>query len=166
MTAYNYSQIIPFSVHDPKFAAGQLYSIDFEYTLTGALVENDTITTPAGALPDEGIRIVDVELVYPELDTHATPTGTFDVGDSDDTNRFVSAVPMGVAGVTTAGFQLRQGINIAQGLTSGVVSTGSGYLYAAGTSPRLITTVSAAVATGAASGVIRKRVWFYCTSEQ
>ncbi len=165
MTAYTYSQILPNSSHPPKYASGQFYSIDFEYALTGALAENDTISTPANAMPDDGIRIVEVELIYPELDTHATPTGTFDVGDGTDADRFVDAAPMGVAGVTTAGFQLRQGINIAQGLTSGVVTSGANYLYASGTSPVFVTTVTAAVATGATTGLLRLRVTFDCTGE-
>lgn len=164
MTAYNYSQIQPFSSSPALFEVGQIYEIQFEYSLTGALVAADTITTPAGALPD-GIRILDTVLSYPELDTNAAPTGTFDEGDATDDNRFIDGVPMGVAGVTTAGFQLNQGINIAQGTTAGVVSSGAGYLYGRGTSPQLITTVASAVATGATSGVLRKTVRFLCTNE-
>ncbi len=166
MTAYNFSQILPFSKHPPKYEGGIPYSIDFEYTLTGALVAADTITTPADALPDDGINIVEVLLIYPELDTNATPTGTFDVGDSGDADRFIAVAPMGVAGVTTAGFQLRQGINRAQGLTSGVVSTGEGYLYPVGTSPQLVVTVGGTVATGATTGFIKLRVKYLCSGEQ
>ena len=166
MAAYNFSQIVPNSSYPPRYLSGEQYSIDFEYTLGGALAQNDTITTPSSALPNNGIRIVETELMYPELDTNATPTGTFNVGDGTSATRFVSGVPMGVAGVTTSGFQLRQGINIAQGLTNGVVTSGSGYLYASGTNPQLVVTVGSAVATGASSGVIRLRVTFYCTGEQ
>lgn len=166
MTAYNYSQIVPFNGQNPVFEVGNDYSIDFEYVLTGALSSGDTITTPAGALPSDGIRILEVEVIAPETDTNATPTGTFDVGDSGDADRFIDGIPMGVAGVTTAGYQMRQGINIAQGTTNGVVSSGVGYLYGQGTTPQLITTVASAVATGATTGVIRKRVFFRCTSEQ
>jgi hypothetical protein len=164
MTDYNFSQVQPYSEKPALFEVGQQYSIDFEYALGGALSSGDTITTPANALPG-GIRVVESELVYPELDTNTTPTGTWDVGDADDVNRFVDGVPMGVAGVTTAGFQLRQGINVAQGLTAGVVSSGVGYLYASGSAPQLVATVASAVATGAASGVVRLRVTFLCTNE-
>jgi len=166
MTAYNFSQIIPYSSHQPKYAPGQLYAIDFEYSLTTGLANADTITTPSDALPDEGIRIVDVEISHPELDTNATPTGTYNVGDSDDADRFIDGGVMGVTGVTTADYLVLNRINRAQGTTSGVVSSGSGYLYAQGTSPQLIVTIASAVATAASSGVIRMRVWFYCTGEQ
>jgi len=165
MADYTYTLISPNDAYPPKYAAGMEYSIDFEFELSGALANADTISTPAGALPNEGIRIIDTLLVYPELDTNATPTGTFDNGDADNAARFVDGAPMGVAGVTTAGFQLRQGINIAQGKTDGVVTTGAGYLYPAGTDPVLVTTVTAAVATGAASGTVRQRVIYSCSGE-
>lgn len=168
MADYNFSQILPYSSYPPKWDAGQLYCIDFEYDVSdgSALANTDTITTPSGALPDEGIRIVDVELSHPELDSNATPTGTYDVGDSDDVNRFLDGAVMGVNGITTAGYLVRNCINVEQTLTSGVVSAGSGYLYAQGTDPQLILTVASAVATGVASGIIRMRVWFYCTGEE
>ncbi len=165
MTAYNFSQVLPDSKHPPRYEPGMEYTIDFEYALTGALVEADTITTPTGAMPSNGIRIVETEVIYPELDSNATPTGTFDVGDSGDTDRFIDGVPLGVAGVTTAGFQLRQGINRAQTLSSGNVSIGYGYLYGQGTDPRFIVTVGSAVATGETTGLIRLRVTFLCTGE-
>lgn len=167
MTAYAFSQILPDSTLPPKYSAGMLYAIDFEYTQTIAFVAADTITTPADAMPDNGIRIVDAQWVQTkETDAHATPTGTWDIGDSGDADRFIAAVPMGINGVTTTGTQLVNWINRPQGLTAGVVSTGSGYLYAAGTSPRFIATVGGTVATGSTDATVRLRVWFYCTGEQ
>ncbi len=168
MTAYNFAQILPYSSYQPTWASGQLYCIDFEYDVSdgSALAAADTITTPSGALPDEGIRIVDVEISHPELDSNATPTGTYDIGDSGAAARFLDGAVMGVAGVTTAGYLVFNRINVEQALTAGVVSAGSGYLYAQGTDPQLILTVASAVATGVASGIIRMRVWFYCTGEE
>lgn len=168
MTAYNFSQILPASSYPPKWESGQLYCVDFEYDVSSgsALANADTITTPSGALSGDGIRIVDVEVSHPELDSNATPTGTYDVGDSGAAARFIDGAVMGVNGVTTAGYLVYNRINIAQALTSGVVSAGSGYLYAQGTDPQLILTVASAVATGVASGIIRMRVWFYCTGEE
>ncbi len=161
-TAYAFSQILPNSSNPPKYAPGQLYSIDFEYTLAGAVVTGDTYTTPALALPDNGIRIVDTQLIMPALDTNATPTATISVGDSGSATRFINAAQAGSATAT----QVSRFINQAQGLTSGVVSSGSGYLYASGTSPRVIVTVGGTVATAQTAGAIRLRVSFYCTGEQ
>lgn len=166
MTAYNFSQLIPNTFNGPYFEPGELYEIDFEYSLETGLASGDTITTPSGALPDNGIRILDILVSHPELDTNATPTGTYDVGDSTDQNRFLSAVVLGVNGVTTSGFLINNCINVPQGTTNGVVSTGSGYLYAAGTSPQLILTVISAVATAASSGLIRLKVRYVCSGEQ
>ncbi len=160
-TAYAFSQILPYSVHPPKYEPGQLYSIDFEYTLAGAVVTADSYTTPSGALPSNGIRIVDTQLIMPALDTNATPTATISVGDSGSATRFINAAQAGSATAT----QLARFINQAQGLTSGVVSSGSGYLYAQGTDPRIIVAVGGVVATAQTTGTIRLRVSFYCSGE-
>jgi len=165
MTAYAFSSLTPDSSFPARTSPGMLYTTEFQYTLAGAVVSADTFTTPANALPANGMRIAEVEVIMPELDTNATPTGTFIVGDATDDNRFIDAAPMGVAGVTTAGYQMRTCINIAQGLTSGVVSTGSNYLYGSGTSPRLVMTLGGTIATAATTGTIRLKVSFYCTDE-
>jgi hypothetical protein len=162
MTAYNFSQILPYSSAPAKYEAGMRYSIDFEYTLGGAVVSGDTWTTPANALPTNGIRIVDSELHMRPLDTNASPTATVSLGDSGSATRFINAANAGLP----VGGQVNLYINQAQALTSGVVSTGSGYLYAAGTTPQLVMTLGGTVATAASSGVIRLRVIFYCTGEQ
>lgn len=166
MADYNFSGIIPYTSQPARYDSGNLYAIDFEYTLTGVLAAADTITTPANALPDGGIRIVDVEVSHPELDTNVTPTATYNVGDSDSVDRFIQTAVMGVDGITTTNYLVYNRINRAQGTTNGVVSSGSGYLYAQDTSPQLILTIASAFATAAPTGVIRMRVWFYCTGEQ
>jgi len=165
MTAYAFSSLTPDSSFPARTSVGQLYTIEFQYTLAGAVVTGDTFTTPAGALPSNGIRIAEVEVIAPRLDTNATPTGTFEVGDATDANRFIDAAPMGVTGITSATYQIRQCINIPQGLTAGVVSTGSNYLYGSGTAPRLVMTLGGTIATAAATGTIRLKVSFYCTDE-
>lgn len=165
MTAYNFSSLVPDSSFPARTSPGMLYTVEFQYTLAGAVVTADTFTTPAGALPSNGIRIAEVEVIMPELDTNATPTGTFVVGDATDDNRFIDAAPMGVAGVTTANYQMSTKINIAQGTTNGVVTTGSEYLYGSGTAPRLVMTLGGTIATAAATGTIRLKVSFYCTNE-
>lgn len=165
MTAYVLSQLVPDSSFPARTSPGMLYTTEFQYTLAGAVVSGDTFTTPADALPENGLRIAEIEVISPELDTDATPTGTFEVGDATDANRFISAAPMGVNGVTTSGFQMSTKINIAQGLTSGVVSTGTNYLYGSGTSPRIVMTLGGTIATAQTAGTIRLKVSFYCTDE-
>ena len=165
MTAYAFSSLTPDSSFPARTSPGMLYTVEFQYTLAGAVVTADTFTTPANALPANGIRIAEVEVICPELDTDATPTGTFEVGDATDANRFISAAPMGVNGITTSGYQMRTVINIAQGLTAGVVSTGTNYLYGSGTAPRLVMTLGGTVATAQTAGTIRLKVSFYCTDE-
>lgn len=162
-TAYTYAQILPYSSYPPKYDAGQLYTIDFEYTQAATVVTGDTYSTPSGALPTNGIRIVDTVLILSPVDTNATPTATISVGDAGSATRFINA---GNAGNATANAQLHLFINQNQGLTSGVVSSGSGYLYASGTNPVIVTTVGGTVATAASTGYVRLRISFYCTGEQ
>jgi hypothetical protein len=162
-TAFNFAQIIPYSQGPAKYEAGHLYEIDFEYTLAGAVVTGDTYTTPAGALPDGGIRIVDTQLVFPPLDTNATPTATISMGDAGLATRFINAA---LAGTSIATEQKKVFINQAQGLTAGVVTSGSGYLYPKGTAPVLVGTVGGVVATAQTVGTIRLKVIYYCTGEQ
>jgi hypothetical protein len=164
-TAYAFSSLVPDSSFPARTSVGMLYTIEFQYTLAGAVVTGDTFTTPANALPANGIRIAEVEVITPVLDTNATPTGTFSVGDANLATRFISAAPMGVTGITSATYQIRQVINIAQGLTAGVVSTGTNYLYGSGTAPRLVVTLAGTVATAQTAGTIRMRVSFYCVDE-
>lgn len=161
-TAYSMSSLVPDSSYPAKWSPGMIQMVEFQYTLAGAVITGDSYTTPADALPDNGIRILEVEILSPELDTNATPTATFVVGDSDDDNRFISAAPAGVNGITTTNYQMSTKINIAQGLTSGVVSTGSNYLYASGTAPRLKMTVGGTVATAQTAGTIRMKVTYQC----
>lgn len=160
-TAYDFSQLVPYSSYPAKYEPGMLYCVDFEYTLAGAVVTGDTYTTPSGALPSNGIRVVDTMLVMPALDTNATPTATISSGDSGSATRFINAA---LAGDTQA-TQMQVFINKAQTTTAGIVTGGSGYLYAQGTTPRIIITVGGTVATAQTAGVVRLRVSFYCTGE-
>jgi hypothetical protein len=162
-TAYTFAQILPYSSYPAKYEPGLLYSIDFEYTLAGSVVTGDNYSTPSGGLPTNGIRIVDTALIFTPLDTNATPTATISVGDSGSATRFINAAN---AGSATSNAQLHLFINQAQGLTAGVVSSGSGYLYGSNTTPVLKVTVGGTVATAQTTGVIRLRVSFYCSGEQ
>lgn len=160
-TAYNFSQVLPYSAFPPEWFPGSEFTIDFEYSLGGAVVTGDTYTTPAGAFPVNGFRIVDTDFISVPLDTNATPTATISVGDSGSATRFINAAQAGNATAT----QIRRSINQAQGLTNGVVSSGTGYLYSTGNSAQLICTVGGTVATAQTTGVIRLRVTYKCSSE-
>lgn len=162
-TAYSFSQILPYSSYPAKYEPGQLYSIDFEYSIGATVVTGDNYSTPSGALPTNGIRIVDTLLIMTALDTNATPTATISVGDSGSATRFINAAN---AGSATTNAQLHLFINRAQVLTNGVVTSGSGYLYGSNTTPIITVTVGGTVATAATTGVVRLRVSFYCTGEQ
>ncbi len=162
-TAYTFAQILPYSSYPAKWEPGELYSIDFEYTVAATVVTGDNYSTPAGGLPSNGIRIVDTALIFTPLDTNASPTATISVGDSGSATRFINAAN---AGSGTSNAQLHLYINQAQGLTNGVVTSGSGYLYGSNTTPVLKVTVGGTVATAQTAGVIRLRVSFYCSGEQ
>jgi hypothetical protein len=158
MSSYNFTLVDPIS----PWNSGSFMMAKAYYDLaTVALVNGDTITA-TNIIPGDGVEIIEIFVSHPELDTNATPTGTYNVGDSGNAARFISSAPLGTNGATTAGFQIRNSINIATTTSSGVVATGSGYRYT-GTSPAsLILTVNAAVATGATAGVVQLLVIYRC----
>ena len=163
MASYNFSVIEPYTYSNAKYLAGMLYEAQFEYVLTGALANGDTITTPVGGLPFNGIRIMEVEAVHPRLDTNASPTGTYNIGDALDANRFVASASMGAAATSPL---IRNCINQAQTLdSSNEVTAGAGFFYGDGENPQLILTVNAAIATAASSGYIRLKVSYYCEGD-
>lgn len=158
MTAYNFTLVDPIS----PWVSGKVLVARAYYDLNGvALAQNDTITATS-IIPADGVEVMEVLVSHTELDTNATPTGTYTVGDSGDADRFITSAPMGVNGVTTSGFQIRNGINRATGTTSGVISTGAGYRYTGTSASTLILTVDGAVATGATTGVVHLLVTYRC----
>ena len=164
MTAYNFVGLVPDTSYNPRYEPGYLYSIEFQFTQTVAFVNGDTVTTPANALPGNGIRIQEVEVIHPSLDTNGSPTCTYSVGDSGSASRFISTAN-GFTGST--GGQVKNLINVAQALTAGVVSSGTNYLYgsANASAPQLILTINGVVATGSTTATVRLKVWFWSTGE-
>lgn len=144
------------------WSAGSVFVARAYYDLNGTgLAQNDTITA-TNIIPPDGVEIYEVWVSHPELDTNATPTGTYNVGDSGSAARFISSAPMAVNGVTTTGAQVRNGINIATTTSSGVIATGAGYRYTGTSASTLILTVNAAVATAATAGVVHLMVLYRC----
>lgn len=158
MTAYSFTLVDPIS----PWISGEVLCARAYYDLNGVALANADTITADNIIPGDGVEIMEVLVSHPELDTNATPTGTYNVGDSGTAARFISSAPMGVNGVTTSGFQLRNGINIVTGTTSGVVSTGAGYRYTGTSASDLVLTVNAAVATGATAGVVHLLVFYRC----
>ena len=115
-----------------------------EYTLTGALVNADTITW-SNVIPNGGATVVDVQLATPELDTNATPTMLFEVGNSDDRDGYI----LSHGGALT----------LSNSLADQMSAIGTGALIGTKVTNRdIVLTVTAAVATGATSGRILLKV--------
>jgi len=158
MTAYNFTLITA----KPHWSAGDLQAITAYYDLAGTALANGDTITATGMIPGDGVKIYDIYTFHTELDSNATPTGTYNVGDANSAARFMSSVPMGINGVTTSGFQITNRSNFAPTSTNGVVTTGLGYIYTGTTATDLILTVNAAVATGTTTGVVFLVVLYRC----
>lgn len=118
-------------------------SVISTFALTAALAANDTITMMN--IPINAI-ITDVAIsTDTALDTNASSTIAYDVGDGSSANRFIAA--------------LAQGNNVALPITHMTKSTGLGYQYttsgAENPLPQIIVTVHTGPATGATSGTLR-----------
>jgi len=125
--------------------AGQQFESILIYDLNSvALANTDTITW-TNAFPATGDwMVVDMEFIAPELDTNATPTGTFIIGDGTDTDAYLVTKGMGVALSNSLPGQLSyfgDGASINTIIRNNLTN--------------VVLTVNAAVATGATTGVIQ-----------
>mgnify|MGYP003406075948 CR=1 FL=1 len=125
----------------------------------------DTITA-TNLIPPNGVKILSVLVTGSEMDTNVAPTGTFKVGDATDPARFISAASQGT---NVASGQLVQYQNVAPAFDAGVQTKGAGYEYATDQNTNaqygyvdLVTTITAAPATAATSGVIYLYVTYAC----
>lgn len=141
----------------PRWQAGQQYTSVGAYTVGAAVAQNDTITF-TNIIPAGGVQILSTRLLTPKLDTNATPTGVFILGDATDDNRFIDAVSIGWTGAES---YIDYDINVAP--VSGSSGTGAGYIYTAQTS--LILKINAAVATAASTGQIGLWISYYCIGQ-
>ena len=122
---------------------GAQYVATGTYALTGALVENDTITW-SNFFPPGKFKLVDFVFWAPELDTNASPTGTAIIGDGTDTDAYLTTKNIGKpAQLPANGSQL---VYRGDGASIGTSFTGL---------RDVVLTVNAAVATGATSGTLR-----------
>lgn len=113
------------------------------YALTGALVNGDTITW-TGIVPNgQAARIMDVQFEAPELDTSASPTATATIGDGTDADGYITTFNLGKP--VQAPVNGEQIIALGNGAVIGTTTQASG---------NIVFTVTAAVATGAATGTL------------
>lgn len=180
MTAYNFALTNTDNAYPVRYEPGYLYFVEFEFSLSVAFVVNDTITTPAFSLPTSGIRIAEVEVLHSSLDTNVSPTLTYLVGDASATangvtytgvnNRFLVTAP---GWSTVSGGQVKNNINQPQTVTNGIVTAGVNYLYGSSNGaigpntngPQIVMTINGGPATGATTGYIRLKVWYWSTGE-
>jgi len=139
-----------------KWQAGHELTGYGYYNIGAAVAQNDTITF-TDIIPAGGVEIVDVIIDTPKIDTNATPTALWIVGDSGDNDRFINDVSGGWDDETT---RIRYGVNVAS-TSSGVIDTGVGYRYTGAAS--LIAKIDAAVATAASSGFVALMVRYRCS---
>lgn len=111
------------------------------YALTGALVNADTVTWD-NVFPNGKFKVISFRYWSPELDTNASPTMTFTIGDETDPDGYLTTINGGLpATAPTNGSQLNY--------------MGNGALLNTTTAGRdVVFTVTAAVATGASSGTL------------
>jgi hypothetical protein len=120
----------------PRAGVGH-HSVVSVYELTAALVVNDVIQmchVPKGAV------ITRIALATDDLDTHGSPTIVLDVGDGDNTDRFIDGATIG----QSSGIQEINEVD------------GYGYQYAADDTIDVL--VQVAPATGASSGSVKLTV--------
>lgn len=119
---------------------GTQYAALLKYTLLAALVNGDTITW-SNCLPNGKFKVVGFRIWGVELDTNASPTMLFTVGD----------------GVDADGYKLSAGggVGLQNSLAGQLVYLGDGALIGTTDAANdVVLTVTAAVATGATSGDI------------
>lgn len=115
------------------------------YTLTDALALDDVIQMiPVAA----GERVVDLILVSEDLDTHVSPAIVLDVGDGDETDRYIDGATIG----QTGGFS-----RMGEGLATDAEAIAVNKLYTA--ADTIDVHVQVAPATGATTGTIRLRAF-------
>ena len=183
MTAYFFT---PLQSNAP-WMPGADFTLGAYFELTAGLAAGDTITFQ-NAITPSGITAIEVLVYSTQLDSNATPTGAFELGDSDTYSlansyhaaRFISGGKMGTG---VAGQQVVNYSNVAP-LTVNVTPpyppsapsfplqvSGVGYNYFnSENSPTneangfldLVYTVTASPATAASTGTIWLYFTYYC----
>lgn len=115
-----------------------------EYDLGGvALANTDTITWTNAVPLKAQAKVVGLDYASPELDTNATPTMLFTIGDGTDADGYLASK----GGAVT----------LSNSLANQLIFKGDGAIIGTATQAgrNIVLTVTAAVATGATTGKIR-----------
>lgn len=119
---------------------GDLFIAKGEYTFGTEIEDTDTITW-SNILPQGGAKVHSFRIYGVELDSNATPTATFVVGDGTDADGYL----------TTKG----GAVGLQNSLAGQLVYFGDGALLDTNvTSTDIVLTMTAATATGASTGTI------------
>lgn len=163
MTAYTFTNLQPTSPYIP----GEVIKVGAYFELTTGLASGDTITA-LNLIPPSGVQALELVVVTSQLDSNATPTGAYEVGDSLlDGSAAARYIALGKMGSNSAGTNVVQYSNVPPVITSGAYTAGVGFFYAddentSGTNNgylNMVMTLTASPATAAATGTI----WLYFT---
>lgn len=133
----------------PSYIMGQVSTVTGTYALSGALANADTITW-TDIFPDKDVTVLSVKTITPDLDTNASPTGTYTVGDGTDVDGYIAG---GKLNIPTGTDDPALGVTEGQGALIGTTISGK---------RNIVLTVDAAVATGATSGTVTVEATYYC----
>lgn len=154
---------------------GACYTVGAYFELTQALANGDQIVFQNAVTPS-GITAVEVLCYSSQLDSNASPTGAFELGDSntygsDSSYAAARYISGGAMGSNQSGKLVLNYSNVAPSFVSGVQVNGVGYNYfndENSTSNEadgffdLIYTVTSAPATAAATGTVWVYFTYYC----
>lgn len=150
MTTFNFTRVKTETVFNRGTTSNIVATFDVATEAPSGLAENDIIT---GISAPKFGTITGYYLIFDELDTDASPTGTFDLGDTDVADRFLSGVAMGGA-LTHYAYDEKDApapaAFVSSGDTLNTPSNGVGFTYTDNGTIQLL--VSAAVVATATSG--------------
>jgi hypothetical protein len=180
MTVYYFT---PTQYNSP-WVPGETFTVSAFFKLSAGLASGDTIVWQNAIVPS-GISAVEMNVVSTQLDSNASPTGTFSFGDSDDYSpvsssaaaRYILAGNMGNNAATPLVVNFsnvapaNQTITPSDGPSYVVQKNGIGYIYTnsensptnePGGALDLVYTVTASPATAAATGTVWAYFTYYC----
>ena len=149
MTAFTFTRVKQENVLNRGASTTIVATFDMATEASSGLAVTDTIS---GINIPKFATITDYYLIFDEFDTNVTPTGTFDLGDADDVDRYLNGVTMGA---TTNVFDRRDADAVGAlvttvGDTTNTPSNGVGFTYTADST--ILLTVANAIATAATVG--------------
>lgn len=154
---------------------GETFTVSAYYTtLSGTALGSGDVITWANAVPTSGVTAIAASVVCTQLDGNASPTFTYDLGDTlsgDLTNGLSRYILAGKGGSNSAGNLVRTDSNVPPVVTSGVQTKGIGFQYTTtenstgdtnGATDIIFTGISAN-ATGATAYTVWVYFTYYCS---